>query len=83
MSSTVTFVCETPESRAFAADCLLRLAQLAADMTADITEASGALRICVSMSGMQQDKESSATDTDLAALLNTAKASLSASDLAL
>lgn len=63
MNSTVTFVCATQESRAFAAECLLKLAQSAGDMTADITEVSGALHISVSMSGTPMANESTATDT--------------------
>ena len=62
MSSIVTFVCETPGSRAFAADCLYRLAQSAGSMTADITEVLGALRISVSMSATPMPNESNATD---------------------
>lgn len=74
-SSTVTFVCETPQSRASAAAFLLDMAKLAGPMTAVITDQSGVLRICVSMSATPTLKESSATGMGLAGLSITELAS--------
>lgn len=74
-SSTVTFVCETPQSRVSAAAFLLDMAKLAGPMTAVITDQSGVFHISVSMNATRTPSESSATGTGLDGLSITELAS--------